>query len=205
MTSYHHGNLREELIRTGVQLARESGPSGVVLREVARRAGVSHNAAYRHFADRDELLAEVAQVGLQELASAMSARVARLRGSDARLRSLKRLREVGKAYVIYAFDQPGLFSAAFATSHHPDPPDPGETPGPYEMLGSALDEMVATGAMAPGRRLAADVECWSAVHGFAVLHLDGPLRVVPAAQRDRHLELMLDSILVGLTAAPAAP
>ncbi len=202
MTSYHHGNLREELIRTGVQLARESGPSGVVLREVARRAGVSHNAAYRHFADRDELLSEVAQVGLQELASAMSARVARLRGTDVRLRSLRRLREVGKAYVIYALDQPGLFATAFATTHHPDP---GETPGPYEMLGAALDEMVATGAMTPDRRLAADVECWSAVHGFAVLHLDGPLRVVPPAQRDRHLELMLDAILVGLTAAPAAP
>ena len=202
MTSYHHGNLHEELIRTGVQLARESGPSGVVLREVARRAGVSHNAAYRHFADRDELLSEVALVGLQELAAAMSARVARLRGRDVRRRSLRRLRELGQAYVMYAVDQPGLFATAFAAT--PDS-DHGETPGPYAMLGAALDEMVATGAMASDRRAGAEVECWSAVHGFALLHIDGPLRVVPPPERDRHLELMLDTILVGLTAAPAAP
>ena len=67
MSSYHHGNLRESLIEAGIELARSQGPDGVVLREVARRAGVSHNAAYRHFADREALLAEIARHGMREL------------------------------------------------------------------------------------------------------------------------------------------
>ena len=57
---YHHGNLRETLVAAGVELARTGGPDAVVLRAVSRQAGVSHNAAYRHFADHDELLAAVA-------------------------------------------------------------------------------------------------------------------------------------------------
>src|SRR5262245_66272447 len=63
---YHHGNLRPVLVDTAVELARSTGPDGVVLREVARRAGVSHNAAYRHFEDRAALLAEVADSAMAE-------------------------------------------------------------------------------------------------------------------------------------------
>ena len=64
---YHHGNLRPVLVDTAVELARTTGPDGVVLREVARRAGVSHNAAYRHFADRAALLAEVSDCAMADL------------------------------------------------------------------------------------------------------------------------------------------
>src|SRR3954451_22578839 len=102
VTTYHHGNLRAELLRTAVDLAREQGPSGVVLREVARRAGVSHNAAYRHFADREELLDAPAGAGQDELFRAMSSRAARVRGGDPAARSVRRLRELGKGYVLFA-------------------------------------------------------------------------------------------------------
>ena len=71
---YHHGNLRPVLVDTAVELARSTGPEGVVLREVARRAGVSHNAAYRHFEDRAALLAEVADRAMAQLEDAMQAR-----------------------------------------------------------------------------------------------------------------------------------
>ncbi len=195
MTGYHHGNLREELVHTAVELARQSGPTGVVLREVARRAGVSHNAAYRHFADRDELLAEVAQASQDELAATMGARVARVRGGDARSRSRRRLREVGRAYVEFAFAQPGLFASAFAA--HPLSRS-AEMPGPYDLLGAALDEMVTTGALLPARRRGAEEACWSAVHGFAVLHLEGPLRGTSPLERDRQLDHLLDTVQRGL-------
>ena len=56
---YHHGNLRETLVDAGMELARTGGPNAVVLRAVSRQADVSHNAAYRHFADHEDLLAAV--------------------------------------------------------------------------------------------------------------------------------------------------
>jgi AcrR family transcriptional regulator len=166
--TYHHGNLRAELLRTAVELAREEGPSGVVLREVARRAGVSHNAAYRHFADRDELLSATAEAGQDALSKAMAGRAARVRGGDRAERSVRRLREIGKAYVLFAVREPGLFATAFAATVE----RAGDESGPYELL--------------------------SAVHGFAVLHIDGPLEDVPARERDRQLEVMLDALQAGL-------
>src|SRR3954454_1380253 len=70
-STYHHGDLRAALVQTATELARAEGPDGVVLRETARRVGVSHNAAYRHFTDRTELMSAVASNALGELATAM--------------------------------------------------------------------------------------------------------------------------------------
>ena len=64
---YHHGNLREVLLESGLRLIAEVGPTGFTLRELARRAGVSHNAPYRHFRDRDDLMAAVATQGYRDL------------------------------------------------------------------------------------------------------------------------------------------
>jgi AcrR family transcriptional regulator len=73
---YHHGRLREALVDAGVTLAREQGPEAVILRAAARAAGASHNAAYRHFADRDELLRAVCERCMSRLATLMEQRVA---------------------------------------------------------------------------------------------------------------------------------
>jgi AcrR family transcriptional regulator len=200
-TSYHHGNLREELVRQAVALAREKGEDGVVLREVARRAGVSHNAAYRHFSDREELLALVAQAGMQELAAAMRLRLARKFGGSAEVRARRRLREIGTAYVEFALAEPGLFGVAFAApiAGHPAQVEPVVAEGgPYELLGECLDGLVAAGVLPPERRENAEILCWAAVHGFAMLHLHGPLAAVPPEVREASLEQMLDRIERGL-------
>src|SRR5258707_15546793 len=68
---YHHAHLEEALLKTAIQLIGEVGPAGFTLREVARRAGVSHNAPYRHFADREKLLSALAAQGFRELTRAM--------------------------------------------------------------------------------------------------------------------------------------
>ena len=211
--AYHHGNLRAALIDTGVELARTDGPQGVVLREVARRTSVSHNAAYRHFANREELLAEIAGRASAHLQQAMERRLATVRTRDPKTRSRQRLREIGRAYVEFALAEPGLFAVAFsAEAHEGEPaakdPGPGGPPddasaiqaAPYVLLGQALDDMVAVGVMPASRRPGADVACWSAVHGFAVLHLGGPLRAAPAEEREAALDALLEAVERGLTA-----
>src|SRR5689334_25210859 len=90
---YHHGNLRPVLVDTAVDLARSTGPDGIVLREVARRAGVSHNAAYRHFEDRAALLAEVADRAMAELEKSMRERADAVTATDPIERAMQRLGE----------------------------------------------------------------------------------------------------------------
>ncbi|MCW2760091.1 MAG: TetR/AcrR family transcriptional regulator [Marmoricola sp.] len=210
MSTYHHGNLRPALVEAAVGLAQARGPEGVVLREVARQTGVSHNAAYRHFVDRDELLAEVADAAMRQLASAMTDELATVTARKPLARAVARLRATGRAYVHFALAEPGLFEVAFAA--HGSPPDDKASPGmadgtedeqplerdPYALLGLVLDELVEAGGLTAERREGAEALCWSAVHGFAVLHLHGPLRDVPAPEREASLEMLLDQIERGL-------
>jgi AcrR family transcriptional regulator len=196
---YHHGNLRPVLVETAVELARSTGPDGVVLREVARRAGVSHNAAYRHFSDRAALLAEVADWATAELEKAMRTRADAVTITEPARRAVKRLGETGRAYVDFALTEPGLFAVAFSApegvaAHR----DPEAVAGPYAFLNDVLDELVDSGAMVPERRDGADVACWAMVHGFAELHVHGPLREAPEELRAPMLESVLDVIERGL-------
>ena len=195
---YHHGNLRAALVDAGAELARASGPDGVVLREVARRTGVSHNAAYRHFADRDELLAEIASLAAAQLEQAMQRRLDGVRETDPARRARARLRETGRAYVEFALSEPGLFTVAFCPIETDDPSSMADA-APYLLLGQVLDELVEAGALSPAGREGADVACWAAVHGLSVLLLDGPLRGLPPADREAVLEKLLVTIEQGLT------
>src|SRR5271170_4924491 len=161
---YHHGSLRSALIEASVALAREGGPDRVILREAARAAGVSHSAAYRHFADREALLAEVASFARNELAAEMRRRVNRAK--DPR----RRLRAVGTAYIDFALTEPGLFRTAF-TSHPATSPvadkdranagPPGDHADPFEILGEVLDQCQAAGLLNPHRRPGAEIAVWS--------------------------------------------
>src|ERR1700722_10555526 len=105
--SYHHGNLREALLQGAIRVIAEVGPAAFTLREVARRAGVSHNAPYRHFRDKDALLSTVAAQGFRELTAGMIQAGAR-RGS-----ALERLKESGLAYVTFAIRKPEHFTVMF--------------------------------------------------------------------------------------------
>jgi AcrR family transcriptional regulator len=203
VSTYHHGNLRAALIEAAAELARTKGPDGVVLREVARRTGVSHNAAYRHFADRNALLAEVAALGMERLGHAMQARLDEVEVAGPKRRTSEQLRAVGRAYVDFALAEPGLFEVAFAGGLEEAPKEPAAddtdaVANPYDLLTEVLDAGVAAGSVSPGHRPGAEVVCWAAVHGFAVLHLDGPLHGLPAEERTATLEVMLDHICRGL-------
>ena len=200
---YHHGALHSALIEASIALAREGGPDRVVLREAARVAGVSHSAAYRHFADREALLGEVSRRARSELAAEMRRRVNRAKNP------LERLQAVGTAYVDFALTEPGLFRTAFIShpaATHPDARDrlavpetrsPADSAEPYEILGQVLDEAQAAGLLDAGRRPGAEIAAWSAVHGLANLLLDGPLPTTPADVKFS-LTQVLDLIARGL-------
>lgn len=192
---YHHGNLRAALIDTAVGQARAGGADAVVLRDAARRTGVSHNAAYRHFADRDELLAEVSERGMAALEQRMRDRLAELSDDDHGGPASARLCTVGREYVHFALAEPGLFATAFACAR-PEGGAPGQ--GPYGVLSTVLDDLVATGVLPAERRPGADVTCWAAVHGFAVLCLQGPLRELSEQEREEQLDGLLERLSRGL-------
>ncbi|MFB9315316.1 TetR/AcrR family transcriptional regulator [Nocardioides plantarum] len=192
---YHHGNLREALADAAVESAREHGPDGLAVRELARRVGVSHNAAYRHFADRDALVDVVAERAMNGLVEVMERRIAGVTETHPVRRARARLTELGRGYVDYAVAEPGLFRVLFTA--YPEFPEmgTGTEPGdPFAMLNAALDDLVAVGYLAPRTRAGAAITCWSAVHGFSVLCIEGPLRGLAQSDRDAALAAMLDTI-----------
>jgi AcrR family transcriptional regulator len=197
-SSYHHGNLREALVEAAVEAARANGPDGIALRELARTVGVSHSAAYRHFSHRDEVVAEVALRGMGGLVDAIRRRLdlsEQVGAADPVLRARQRLVATGEAYVAFALEEPGLFRVAFAG--HPAPGSGvvlAPEADPYGMLSTVLDELVEVGFLSPSARTGAEMTCWSAVHGFSLLHLDGPLAASDAASRGAALDLVLGAI-----------
>ena len=202
---YHHGNLRPALIAAGVELARAGGPDAVALREASRHVGVSHTAAYRHFSDRDALLAAVADAAMSLLAELMMELIDDADGSDPAIVAEAGLRATGRAYIRFALTEPGLFRTAFAPLGHHDPTvfvlqQAGLAPGPFTLLTRSLDRLHASGAMPPHRRRDAEFTAWSAVHGLSMLLLEGPLRQLPAEVQDEMIERVLRDVSRGLTA-----
>jgi AcrR family transcriptional regulator len=207
---YHHGNLRGALVEAGVELARTGGPNAVLLRAVSRQAGVSHNAAYRHFASQEDLLAAVAARCMTQLGLLMLKRCELVSTRGAVQRARARLTAIGRAYVDFARTEPGWFRTAFSSARaHQSPPSPhdqcevdepdadAET-NPYVILSARLDELVSVGAITPQRRVGAEYAAWSAVHGLSSLLLDGPLHALPDAEVEAAMVAVLGLVNRGL-------
>jgi AcrR family transcriptional regulator len=198
------GAVRDGLVAAGLELARTGGPDAVVLREATRMVGVVPNAAYRHFADRDALLAAVSAAAMRELADRMAADVASVRGEYGDpAAARRRLGAIGSAYLEFARAEPGLFATAFALPqrHAYGAPDDGTGPDrtPLGQLRTALDELADAGVLGRQRRDGIEYPIWSAVHGLAVLTGPGPLRDVPEATRHHLQDLTLSFIGESLT------
>jgi AcrR family transcriptional regulator len=162
---YHHGDLANALTRAAADLARHGGPDAVVLREAARRVGVSPTAAYRHFGAHEDLVRAVKSHAQDALAHAMEAAAAGSPDPRALTHAL------AEAYIRFALSEPGLFRTAFHRTG-----DSVLEYRPFRPLG------------------AAEVPAWAAVHGFAVLLLDGPLRHLTPAQRGAALRATLEAL-----------
>lgn len=203
-STYRHGDLRRVLLDAGIALARLGGPDAVVLREVTRQAGVVPNAAYRHFASRQDLLQAVRAASLSALAVAMEAELARIDSNCSPAEHAKAsLRAVGTGYLHFAHAEPGLFDTAFSNPYGVEPgPDAAKAGcsgrNPFQLLSDALDRLAAAGVLPAARRSGAEYLAWSAVHGLALLVNTGPLRDAPAAQREAIGQRLLDMVEKGL-------
>jgi AcrR family transcriptional regulator len=156
----------------------------VVLRKATRRVGVVPNAASRHFADRDALLAAVRDEAFRILAKRMGSRMSQVRpGPHTPTGARLRLRAVGASYLEFARTEPGLFGTAYAATDHPLSQGTDQS-GPFEHLQSALDNLVQAGILEPSRRPNIEYPTWATVHGLAVL-IRGPLSRLPDREKTR--------------------
>lgn len=187
-TNYHHGDLAATLELAAIELLTEKSASSLSLREVARRAGVSHNAPYHHYADRQGLLKAVAARSLRDMLAAMvSAR-------DARTTPRERLVAAGVAYIDFAIDHPGQFDAIFDPEIC-DPREPNPVTAPLiqaneEVLADLVREVYPRHDEDSVRSTTSAL--WGIVHGLATLIAAGhlPRETVPDslhAVLDMHL------------------
>jgi AcrR family transcriptional regulator len=173
--TYHHGDLRAACVRAAMELLEEGGETALSLRAVARRAGVSPAAPYRHYADREALVSAVAVVGYRELAE-------RLAAAHPSPSTPEQLAGVAIAYVQFALERPALFRIMFG---EPCDRDNDERVAATAAVSLYVREIVQrsfpqvdTDAMATA--------IWALVHGFAFLHLDGKLDACrPSVVADR--------------------
>ncbi len=191
---YHHGDLRRALIDASVRLIGESGPDGFTLREVARRAQVSHAAPYRHFRDKSDLLAAVAEQGFADLRLAVAGAVAHGRTP------LERLRRSGAAYVTFALEHTAHFRVMFGVAL-----DPGRHASARATAEAAFEDLVAVvaecqsaGVLAAGQTRKKARVAWSLVHGIAHLTIGRQLLLRTREDVARFVGSATDALVGGL-------
>jgi AcrR family transcriptional regulator len=191
--TYHHGDLRQELLRVAEEIILERGVDGFTLREAARRLGVSPAAPAHHFGDARGLLTEVAAEGFRELAQELTA-ADKSGGSDL----TARLHAQGAAYVRFALKRPARFQLMFRHDKH-DTANPEFKDVARQAYGVLENAIRAATRTAADESLTPDgyallLAHWSIVHGFAHLVLGGEISAMKAGS-DVTDEALLDSLL----------
>ncbi|MES0383627.1 MAG: TetR/AcrR family transcriptional regulator [Hyphomicrobium sp.] len=198
---YHHGNLREALIKAALELISQKGAAGFTFADAARAAGVSPAAPYRHFRDRDALMADVARRGFEEFADALA------RAWDGGKPTPRAAFErVGRAYLEFASKEPAFFSAMFESglpvADYPEVGEAGDRA--FAVLREACEALAAT--LPKERRppsLMMALHIWSLSHGIAALfgRGDAARRSIPMSPE----ELLEAAVLIYLGGLGASP
>ena len=206
---YHHGDLQRAVVTAALEILSETQSTEFSLRELARRAGVSHNAPYKHFADKRELLAAVSAAGFETLTNRMAREMEKL--GDPRERLFAMLR----AYVDHGVENPALYSLMFGGYlGGPDRSRPAIELAEAEKTKSLLADVIVAGGLGRAipetsrneRKIAgAILACWSLVHGLTMLLADGLVgpRKKSDALGDSVIQGMLDGLASKLPALPA--
>jgi AcrR family transcriptional regulator len=181
---YHHGNLKEALLRAALELIAQKGPAGFTFAEAARWAGVSPAAPYRHFRDRDELLASIALRGFNQFEAALTRA-----WDDGRPDVFTAFDRLGKAYLAFARTEPAYYSAMFEAgiphATNPELREAGDRA--FAVLRAAAEKLCAQAP--PGKRppaLMVALHIWAVSHGIASLfgRGDAARRTLPMSPED---------------------
>ncbi|HWT99300.1 MAG TPA: TetR/AcrR family transcriptional regulator [Terriglobales bacterium] len=201
---YHHGNLKEALIKAALDLIKAKGPGGFTFAEAARAAGVSPAAPYRHFRDRDELMADLARQGFERFAAFLSTA-----WNEGRPDIFTAFGNLGKAYLAFARTEPAYYSAMFEAGlpldDYPDLRQAGDRAfGILRDAAEALCQTMPKAGRPPAMMLALHV--WSMSHGIASLFArgDGGRRRLPMSPEEL-LEAAMLVYLQGLGISEKAP
>lgn len=170
---YHHGDLRNALIRAGQALLAEEGAAGLDLRKVARAAGVSHAAPYRHFADKQALLAAIAEEGFHQLTAGMDAALAQAPGNAG-----DQLERLARAYVQFALDQPAHMREMFSgltVERAAYPQLYAAAKQAFRRVVQVVERGQARGEIGPGDPANLSMVAWTQIHGIAMLLIEDQL------------------------------
>ena len=195
-TAYHHGDLRRHLISIALEMIEESGAVELTLRGIAKRAGVSHTAPYRHFSDKEDLLTGVAREGVSLMLSEINERLDASAGDP-----LTRFKLCGLSYIDFAIHHPAHFRVMFARPRNgvavPDELKP-ESSLFFQLFIDVISECWEQKLLqgASPHRIA--LSAWSQVHGFALLFINGHLH--GGAMEEGSIESMKRGLLYSLYA-----
>jgi len=193
--AYHHGDLRRALIESALSLMAEKSAASLSLREVARRAGVSHAAPYRHFADKDALLAAVAEEGFCVFGRQLAAAAAAVEDP------LARLKAIGIAYVHYALAHPIHYRVMFGSydvTASGTPTLVEASQRSYDVLLQAIRAAQSADVVRPGEPQILSMAAWSLTHGLAMLLLENCVPQQDTASTEALIASVVDVMSVGL-------
>jgi AcrR family transcriptional regulator len=205
---YHHGDLPRAIVKAALEILRETQSVDFSLRELARRAGVSHNAPYKHFADKRELLAAVSAAGFEALTKRMMREMAGLTTPRAQLLATLR------AYIDHGVENPALYRLMFGGYlSGPDRNRPAIERTEADKTKALLASLIVAGGLGRAiadiprneRKIAGGIlVCWSLVHGLTLLLADGLVgpKKKSGALGDSLVQGMLDGLSMELPALP---